>query len=68
LPPAAARKFHAATRAGMKRLLIPVEPELHKKLKLLAVQQDTTLEALTRAALAGYIAATALDAHDRGAA
>jgi hypothetical protein len=45
----------AATRAGMKRLLTPVAPELHKRLKLLAVKQDTTLEALTRAALESYL-------------
>ena len=45
----------AATRAGMKRLLTPVEPQLHKRLKMLAVQQDTTLEAVTRAALEAYL-------------
>ncbi len=39
----------------MKRLLTPVEPALHKRLKILAVQQDTTLEALTRAALEAYL-------------
>jgi predicted transcriptional regulator len=55
-PPFIERKtFHAATREGMKRLLTPVEPELHKRLKLLAVQQETTLEAITRAALMEYI-------------
>ena len=45
------QKFHAATREGMKRLLTPVSPDLHKRLKMLAVSQDTTLEAITRAAL-----------------
>jgi hypothetical protein len=45
----------AATRAGMKRLLTPIEPQLHKRLKILAAQQETTLEALTRAALESYI-------------
>ncbi len=54
-PPPEPKKFHASTREGMKRLLTPVEPELHKRLKLLAVQQDTTLEAITRAALEEYI-------------
>ena len=53
--PAAKGKAPAATRAGMKRLLTPVEPQLHKRLKILAAQQDTTLEALTRAALESYI-------------
>ena len=57
-PPAPAptpQKFHAATREGMKRLLTPVPPELHKRLKMLAVSQDTTLEAITRAALESYL-------------
>jgi hypothetical protein len=53
--PAERRSFHAATREGMKRLLTPVEPSLHKRLKMLAVQQETTLEAITRAALAEYV-------------
>jgi hypothetical protein len=48
-------KFHAATREGMKRLLTPVPPGLHKRLKMLAVKQDTTLEAITRAALESYL-------------
>ncbi len=54
-PVPAPQKFHAATREGMKRLLTPLPPELHKRLKLLAVRQDTTLEALTRAALESYL-------------
>jgi hypothetical protein len=49
------QKFHAATREGMKRLLTPVPPELHKRLKMLAVSQETTLEAITRAALESYL-------------
>jgi hypothetical protein len=53
--PAAKGKTPAATRAGMKRLLTPIEPQLHKRLKILAAQQETTLEALTRAALEFYI-------------
>jgi len=48
-------KFHAATREGMKRLLTPVPPELHKRLKMLAVSRDTTLEAITREALEAYL-------------
>jgi len=53
--PASPQKFHAATREGMKRLLTPVPPELHKRLKMLAVSQDTTLEAITRTALESYL-------------
>jgi hypothetical protein len=52
---AAPSKFHAATREGMKRLLTPVPPELHKRLKMLAVKQDMTLEAITRAAFEFYL-------------
>jgi len=50
-----ATKGTAATRVGMKRLLTPIAPELHKRLKRLAVDQETTLEALTRAALESYL-------------
>ena len=53
------QKFHAATREGMKRLLTPVSPELHKRLKMLAVSQDMTLEAVTRAALESYLSQNA---------
>jgi hypothetical protein len=48
-------KFHAATREGMKRLLVPVTPQLHKRLKIAAAERDTTLEALARAALEAYL-------------
>ncbi len=53
--PRAGGKFYSKTREGMKKLLTPVEPSLHKRLKMLAVSQDTTLEAITRAALAEYL-------------
>jgi hypothetical protein len=51
-PPA---PYHAATREGMKRLLIPVAPALHKRLKRLAVDQEMTLEAMMRAAAEAYL-------------
>jgi hypothetical protein len=55
-PPTPKEKGRAATtRIGMKKLLTPIEPELHKRLKMLAVRQDTTLEAITRAALEEYL-------------
>ena len=57
--PAATANAAASTRAGMKRLLTPVAPELHKRLKMLAVSQDTTLEAITRAALESYLSQNA---------
>jgi len=45
----------ASTREGMKRLLTPVTPQLHKRLKMMAVREDTTLEAITRTALEFYL-------------
>jgi hypothetical protein len=48
-------KGRAKTRAGMKLLLTPVEPSIHKRLKLLAVQNDKTLEDIARAAFAEYL-------------
>lgn len=46
----------AATRVGMKRVLIPMPPQLHKRLKRFAVEQDTTIEAVSRTALESYLA------------
>jgi hypothetical protein len=54
-PPPKEKGRGAATREGMKKLLTPIEPDMHKRLKMLAVRQETTLEALTRAALAAYL-------------
>ncbi len=53
--PVAPPRAATSTRAGMKRLLTPVTPELHKRLKMLAVSQETTLEAITREALESYL-------------
>ena len=49
------QKFKAATREGMKRLLVPVTPALHKRLKMIAVSEETTLEAITRTALEAFV-------------
>ena len=48
-----------SSREGLKKILVPVEPELHKRLKLLAVQQDRTMESIMRAALTEYLDANA---------
>jgi hypothetical protein len=53
--PRPAGKFYAKSREGMKRLLTPIEPAMHKRLKMLAIKQDCTLEALTRKALEDYL-------------
>ncbi len=56
-PPSAAvergseRKFHAATREGLKKLTTGVEPAKHKQLKRLSVDQDKPVEALLREAI-----------------
>jgi predicted HicB family RNase H-like nuclease len=52
---AAPAPYHAATRDGMKRLLIPVAPALHKRIKIRAAEQEMTIEALARAALEAYL-------------
>jgi hypothetical protein len=45
------------TSERLKRLLTPVTPKLHKALKQLALDRDTTLEAIVRAALEAYVSA-----------
>lgn len=52
---AAKRPPSILSRSEMKKLLIPVNPSLHKRLKLLAVQQDRTLEDVCRSALEQYL-------------
>lgn len=38
--------FYAATRAGKKKVTAALDPATHKQLKSLAVERDTTTEAL----------------------
>jgi hypothetical protein len=38
--------FYAATRAGKKKVTAALDPAMHKQLKSLAVELDTTTEAL----------------------
>jgi len=38
--------FHAATRAGKKKVTAPLTPEDHKRLRHLALDRDVTTEAL----------------------
>jgi len=54
------KKYYAATREGLKRLLVPIEPKIHKQLKLFAIQNDRTLESITREAIQEY-----LEKHDK---
>lgn len=41
-----AATFHAATRAGKKKVTAPLAPEDHKRLRRLALDRDATTEAL----------------------
>lgn len=44
--PRPAATFHAATRAGKKKVTAPLTPEDHKRLRHLALDRDATTEAL----------------------
>lgn len=54
--PAAAKPFFAATRAGKKKVTATVSPADHKHLKSLAVERETTTEALLSEAIADLFA------------
>jgi hypothetical protein len=45
------RGFHAATRVGKKKVTANLAPPTHKLLKTLAVQRETTTEALLSEAI-----------------
>jgi len=48
-PPASEQRpsgFYAATRAGKKKVTAALDPAVHKRLKGLALEKDTTTEAL----------------------
>jgi hypothetical protein len=53
---AAAGRFHAATREGKKKVTGNLAPSTHKLLKTLAVQKDTTTEALLAEAIEDLLA------------
>lgn len=38
--------YRAATRIGKKKVTVPLDPEAHKLLRLLAIEHNTTAEAL----------------------
>jgi len=48
--------FYAATRVGKKKITAAVDPAVHKQLKSLAVERDTTTEALLTEAIADLFA------------
>lgn len=49
------KPYSAATRAGMKRLTVVVEPEEHRRVKRLSVDTDRSIEDLMREALADLL-------------
>jgi Ribbon-helix-helix protein, copG family len=50
------KPYFAATREGLKRITVSVDPDEHKKLKRLAVDADRSIEDLMREALADLFA------------
>lgn len=53
---AESKRYHAATRAGMKRVTVVVEPEDHRRVKRLSADTDRSIEDLMREALADLLA------------
>jgi hypothetical protein len=49
------KRYYAATRAGMKRLTVVVEPEEHRRVKRLSADTDRSIEGLMREALADLL-------------
>ncbi len=54
-PSARPAGFYAATRAGKKKVTAALDPAMHKQLKSLAVEHDTTTEALLGEAIADLL-------------
>lgn len=50
------RRYHAATREGMKRITTVVAPGEHRRLKRLSADTDRSIEELVREALADLFA------------
>ena len=49
------KRYHAATRAGLKRVTVVVEPEDHRRVKRLSADTDRSIEDLMREALADLL-------------
>jgi len=43
---------------GMKKMLIPLDPAEHRKLKMMAVERDMTLEKIVQEAIRSYISSS----------
>jgi hypothetical protein len=49
------KRYHAATRAGLKRVTVVVEPEDQRRVKRLSADTDRSIEDLMREALADLL-------------
>lgn len=47
--------YYAASRRGLKLVVTPVRPDLHRRLKVLAAQSDRTLEQTCRIAFEQFL-------------
>ena len=54
-PPEAAPKGRAKSRLGKKLILVPLDPEMHLKLRHRALDEGLTVEAFVQAAIADYL-------------
>jgi hypothetical protein len=63
----AAPKGRAKSRLGKKLILVPLDPEMHLKLRHRALDEGSTVEAFVRAAIAAYLSKPAsMPREDRG--
>ena len=53
--PEAAPKGRAKSRLGKKLILVPLDPEMHLKLRHRALDEGRTVEAFVQAAIADYL-------------
>ena len=53
--PTAAPKGRAKSRLGKKLILVPLDPEMHLRLRHRALDEGRTVEAFVQAAIAAYL-------------
>jgi len=54
-PAPVASKGRAKSRLGKKMILVPLDPEMHLKLRHRALDEGQTVEAFVQAAIAAYL-------------
>lgn len=45
---------------GMKKMLIPIDPKIHRDLKMIALQRDTTLEKIVQEAVLQFVRSSSI--------